>query len=388
MAKFFKYLAALATGLSTTAQADVTLDVTYLSVFEARPPTLSNLDAEPADIGVAGAMVGLSDNTTTGRFLGHNYSLNVVQLDEGTDAITAAKTALSDTQFLILDAPSAVQLAIADLPEAADALIFNTSAGDPNLRDTACRKNLLHTVPSDKMRTDALAQFFLKRRWDDLVMISGTHPQDLVYADAMRTSLEKFGLRLSDEKVWAFDADMRRSASQEIPLFTQDFGDYDVLILADELHDFGRYVLYNTWEARPVAGSEGLTAVTWSSVIEQWGAAQLQSRFEDEVARDMTSQDYAAWAAVRTLGEAVTRTNSNDFKTLRDYILSPDFELAGFKGRPLTYRGWNGQLRQPIAIAHPRALVAQAPLEGFLHQINELDTLGLDQPESNCEAFQ
>ena len=62
--------------------------------------------------------------------------------------------------------------------------------------------------------------------------------------------------------------------------------------------------------------------------------------------------------------------------------------LGGFKGRPLTYRGWNGQLRQPIAIAHPRALVAQAPLEGFLHQTNELDSLGLDRPESTCEAFE
>ena len=65
-----------------------------------------------------------------------------------------------------------------------------------------------------------------------------------------------------------------------------------------------------------------------------------------------------------------------------------DFELAGFKGRALTYRTWNGQLRQPIAIAHPRALVAQAPLEGFLHQTNELDSLGLDRPESKCEVFQ
>jgi ABC transporter substrate binding protein (PQQ-dependent alcohol dehydrogenase system) len=388
MKGIFTYLLAGLACTSGAAQAEVTLEVTYLSVFESLPPTLSNLDPEPADIGVAGAMVGLSDNTTTGRFLGHNYTLNVVQLDDGADVLQAARDALATSPYLILDAPPAMLLQIADLDAATDAIIFNTSAGDITLRDTSCRQNLLHTLPSDKMRTDALAQFFLMRRWDNLVMISGTHPQDLAYADAMRGSLTKFGMRLSDEKTWAFDADMRRAASQEIPLFTQELGDYDVMILADELHDFGRYVLYNTWEPRPVAGSEGLTAVTWSPVIEQWGAAQLQSRFEDAHDRDMTSQDYAAWAAMRTLGEAVTRTNANDPATLRAYILSPDFELAGFKGRPLTYRTWNGQLRQPIAIAHPRALVAQAPLEGFLHQTNELDTLGLDQPESNCEAFQ
>ncbi|MDX8348930.1 ABC transporter substrate-binding protein [Cognatiyoonia sp. IB215446] len=372
----------------TTARADVALNIGYLSVFEQQPPTLSNLDPEPEDIGLAGALTGLEDNTTTGRFLGHTYAISEVILEEGDDPLAAAADLLSQTSFVILDAPADTLLAIADLPEAQDALLFNAAAGDAALRNEACRANVLHTLPSDAMRTDALAQMFVKKRWGDLVMIAGTHPRDLAYADALRASLTKFGLELDAEKTWAFDADMRRAAAQEVPLFTQDFGDYDVLVVADELQDFGRYILYNTWQARPVAGSEGLTAITWSSVIEQWGAAQLQNRFEEAHGRNMTSQDYAAWAAVRSLGEAVTRTNAADLATLRDYILSGEFELAGFKGRPLTYRDWNGQLRQPIAIAHPRALVAQAPLEGFLHQTNELDTLGLDRPESNCEAFQ
>lgn len=370
------------------AHAEVTLNIGYLSVYQPQPPTLSNLDAKPDDLGLAGAQTGLEDNITTGRFLNHTYEITAVTLQDGAAPIDAALDLLSQTPFLVLDAPTDVMLAIADLAEAQGALLFNTSSGDLALRDDQCRGNLLHALPSDAMRTDALAQFFVMRRWNDLVMVSGVHAQDVAYADAMRRSLRKFGLDLSGEKVWDFEADMRRSASQEIPLFTQDLGDYDAMILADELHDFGRYVLYNTWQARPVTGSEGLTALTWSPVIEQWGAAQLQGRFEERHLRNMESQDYAAWAAIRTLGEAVTRTNTGDAETLRTYILSDDFELAGFKGRPLTYRDWNGQLRQPIAIAHPRALVAQAPLEGFLHQVNELDTLGLDRPESNCEAFE
>ena len=370
------------------ATADVALNVGYLSVEAHRPPTLSNLDPVPANLGLAGAQTGLQDNLTTGKFLGHGYSLIEVQVSVGEDPLEPARDLLQSTSFILLDAPAETLTAIADLPEAQGAILFNTSAGELSLRDTECRANLLHSLPSDAMRTDALAQFFVLRRWNDLVMITGSYAQDQAYAEAMRRSLKKFGMALSEEKSWAFDADMRRTASQEIPLFTQDLGDYDALIVADELHDFGRYVLYNTWQARPVVGSEGLSAVTWSPVIEQWGAAQLQSRFSDAHARDMASQDYAAWAAMRSLGEAVTRTNSADPDKLRSYILSDSFELAGFKGRPLTYRAWNGQLRQPIAIAHPRALVAQAPLEGFLHQTNELDSLGLDRPESQCEAFQ
>ncbi|WP_121022421.1 ABC transporter substrate-binding protein [Litoreibacter meonggei] len=368
--------------------ADVALKMSYLRVVVPSPPTLSNLDPIPDDLGIAGARTGLRDNLTTGKFLGHGYTLTETEVAIGNDPMAAAQDLLASSPYLILDAPPPLLTAIADLPEAQGAILFNTSSGDLALRDTDCRANLLHSLPSDAMRTNALAQFFVTKRWSDLVMISGSYPEDQTYAEAMRRSLKKFGMKLSGEKVWAFDADMRRTASQEIPLFTQEFGDYDAMILADEVHDFGRYVLYNTWEARPVTGSEGLSAVTWSPVIEQWGAAQLQSRFKDANARDMTSQDYAAWAAVRTLGEAVTRTNSADPDVLRAYILSDQFELAGFKGRPLTYRPWNGQLRQPIAIIHPRALVAQAPLDGFLHQTNELDSLGLDRPESQCEAFQ
>ena len=95
----------------------------------------------------------------------------------------------------------------------------------------------------------------------------------------------------------------------------------------------------------------------------------------------------AAKMAGFSVGEAVTRTNSEDPKKIKEFIMSDKFSLAGFKGRKLSYRTWNGQLRQPIPLTHPRALVALAPLEGYLHQHNELDTLGIDKRESACKAL-
>lgn len=372
---------------ASAAFADVSVTIHYLRQEIEQPPVLSNLDPIPQDLGLKGAELGLADNATTGRFMGQTWALEVTEVPIGGDLAEAARAALAATDLIVLDAPADAALALADLPEAAGALIFNSTAPDDRLRGADCRANLLHTLPSNAMRTDALAQFLLSRRWDDLAMITGTHPDDIAFGDAMRASLAKFGMRLSSEKTWAFDADMRRNASQEVPLFTQDLKAHDVLLIADEIQDFGRYIAYNTWTPRPVAGSEGLVPVAWAPVVEQWGAAQLQSRFTDLAARPMQSRDYAAWAAVRAIGEAVTRTGAADTATLRAYLLGPDFELAGFKGRPLSFRGWNGQLRQPIPLVTQRALVAQAPLEGFLHQVNELDTLGRDAPESDCMAF-
>lgn len=381
------FASVVAFGLTTSANAQIEIDIQYIKQLVDAPPTLSNLDPIPEDLGTHGAELGLQDNATTGRFLGQTYSLTVTEVDAGGDFAEAVRSALSSSDLLVLDAPQEQVLMAADMPETAGALLFNTRAADVALRSDACRANLLHTLPSYAMKADALMQFFVQRRWEDIALIAGERPDDQAWADTLENSARKFGLKFGARKTWVFDADMRRNASQEVPLFTQELGDYDVLLVADAADDFARYIPYNTWRPRPVAGSAGLRPVTWHRVVEQWGAAQLQSRFDTLADRPMQDRDYAAWAAVRAIGEAVTRTGAADAETLRAFMLSQEFELAGFKGAPLTFRTWNGQLRQPIPIVHERALVAQAPLEGFLHQRTELDTLGLDQPESLCTAF-
>jgi len=186
-------------------------------------------------------------------------------------------------------------------------------------------------------------QFAVKKRWEDLVLLIGSTPEDASYAQAIRRSAKKFGLELKRDQNWIFDADMRRQASAEVPLFTQKLGDYQALIIADERNDFARYVRYNTWLPRPVMGGDGLRSQAWARSVEQWGAAQLQSRFRDLADRDMRDIDYAAWVALRSIDEALVRTKFAELDTVKAYLLD-GIEVAGFKGRPLSYRQWNGQL--------------------------------------------
>lgn len=372
---------------AAAAQADVALHATYLKLEQPPAPVLSNLDSVPEDDGIAGARLGLMDNATTGRFLGQTFTLDVVSLPAGSDPLPSAEAALAAAPFLIVDARAEEVTAIADLQAAKNALIFSVSAADEGLRSADCRANLFHTGLSYSMRSDALMQTLLAKRWTTVALVTGSHPEDRLWAEALKGSVRKFGLNLVGELDWDERADLRRTASSEVPILTQDLPDHDIFLVADETDDFARYIAMNTWLPRPVAGSEGLMPVGWSTVVEQWGAAQLQGRFEEAANRAMRPRDYAAWAALRTLGEAVTRTGSTDSAILRAYILSDEFELAAFKGRPLSYRRWNGQLRQPVPVVTSRALVAEAPLEGFLHERNELDTLGLDRAESACTAF-
>jgi ABC transporter substrate binding protein (PQQ-dependent alcohol dehydrogenase system) len=89
--------------------------------------------------------------------------------------------------------------------------------------------------------------------------------------------------------------------------------------------------------------------------------------------------------AVRSVGEAVTKSKKTDPGEVSTFLRGPDFALPGYKGVPLTFRTWDQQLRQPILIVQPKALVSVAPEQGFLHQRTPLDSLGTDAPESECK---
>lgn len=385
----FLCLALTFAAVGGTAHAQTTqVDILFLQQQTPPPAVLSTLVAPPEDDALRGAELGVDDNNTTGRFLGQEYLLNAIVAGPDEDLIEKARSALAlGPRVVVVDAPADVLLALADLDEASDDLLLNARARDRRLRDADCRASIVHTVASRPMLADALMQFFAQRRWSRLFLVEGRRSADAAWASALAASADKFGLEIVRRVAWTADADLRRNAGQEVPLLTQARR-YDVVLVADEARDFSEFLLYNTWLPRPVAGSAGLVPTDWSAVVEQWGAAQLQSRFIELAERSMTAFDYAAWAAVRSIGEAVTRTKSADASIIREYLLSEDFELAGFKGSSLSFRGWNGQLRQRVPLVHANAVVANTPLDGFLHPVTELDTLGIDQPESTCNAFE
>jgi len=362
----------------------------YLTRQEDPRTPASFLEPVATDEGLQGARLALADNNSTGMFLNQSFRL-VEQVLPPDGDIAAGLKALADegVRFVVADLPGDALLAIADRPEARSMLLFNARAPDDALRNEQCRANILHTAASRRMLADALAQYLAWKKWSGWSLLIGRDPGDALYADAVRRAAKRFGGRIVAEKSWTFDTGNRRTDTgvttiqSDIPLATQG-PDYDVLVVADEAGNFGDYLDGRTWHPRPVAGTQGLIATAWSRVNEQWGGTQLQSRFEKLADRWMLPRDYAAWLAVRSVGEAATRTGATGFDDLVAYLRSPEFELAGFKGEALSFRKWDGQMRQPILIAGPRMLVSVSPQEGFLHPVTPLDTLGDDAPESKC----
>ena len=385
-------LAESAKDATPLAATDITsVPIGYLKQEVKRFIPLSRLNVEPEDIGIAGAEIALKDNNTTGRFTKQQFSLEVERVPVDGDAVAALnKLVESGHRFILVDAPAEVLLRLSDAAKDRDALLFNARATDVRLRQGDCRANVLHTAPDRAMLADALAQYLVWKKWQRWLVAKGVFPEDLDYLDALRRAAKRFGGTIVEEREYKETPGARRTdtgqqqVQRQMPVFTQGAPSFDVLVVADEREVFGPYLPYRTWDPRPVAGTAGLRAMSWHPAHEQWGATQMQNRFQRFAKRFMLPLDYQAWVAVRAVGEASSRVNPENFAAMNAHLRGDELELAAFKGQKVTFRKWDGQLRQPIIIADAELPVSMSPQQGFLHERAETDPLGIDEPESKC----
>ena len=276
--------------------------------------------------------------------------------------------------------------ALAELARRTRALpvvILNATAPDDRLRGEDCQPHLAHTGPSLLMQADALMQYLVFRKWTSLLVLQGPLPEDAQWVAAVQRAARKFGAKVVEVRPFQLTNDPRQREQTNVALLTGGV-EHDVVLVADSDGEFGRYVPYQTLRPRPVVGTVGLVPEAWHWSWERNGGPQLNSRFEKKTGRRLTGQDWAVWVAVKAIVQSALRTRSVEFEANRRYLFGEQMNLDGFKGNPLSFRAWDRQLRQPLFLSTANAVIQRAPLRGFLHQTNELDTLGLDQPETAC----
>jgi ABC transporter substrate binding protein (PQQ-dependent alcohol dehydrogenase system) len=371
----------------------VNIQILYVKEDRQKELPLSLLDQPNADDGVAGAKLGIADDNTTGRFLNQTFKMDVLEGNVDDLIKGATEKAAAGDAFIIADMEPDSLLKFADALKDKPALIFNVGNPDDRLREEDCRANVMHTAPTRTQLADALAQYLVWKRWPNWLMVVGPSPNDQLLAEAYRRAAKKFGAKIVEERQFKVDTGNRRAdggfeqIQQQIPQFMQGAKDHDVVVVIDEDQVFADYFAYRTWIPRPIVGSAGLVPSSWHPALELWGGTQFQNRFKRLTGRTMRPLDYDAWVATRAIGEAASRKQTSDFKTLKDFMHSPSFEVAAFKGVATSFRSWNGQLREPLIVSTPKLLVSVSPQQGFLHQFSVLDTLGLDKPETKCKAY-
>ena len=381
--------AAMLASLTASAQEPPrTLPIGFISLSDDPRfnPALAyyQIPVRPWGPALNGAELGIIDSLQIGQQIQINFSIEGANEASGAALVAAIRTwADQGVHFVVADLPVDVLLEVADGVADLPVTLFNISASEDSLRGVDCRANVIHVIPSYRMLTDAMVQFMVVKRWRNILVLQGPTAEDAGMVEALRQSASLFGARIVDVRPFVVENDPRNPQVNNVALLTAG-GAYDVIYVADRDGEFAHRVPYETNDPRPVIGSAGLVATAWHWAWERQGSPQLNARFEYFYGRHMGAVDWAAWAAVRAVTQAALRTDSTAYEELLPYLLSDRLSLDGVKASPMSVRSWDHQLRQPILLATGNAVVQWAPVEGFVHATNDLDTLGVDAFQSAC----
>ena len=325
-----------------------------------------------------------------------------VALDEGEFELQAADAAVALTKLTagtLEAARAAAQAAeragaavlLADLPadwllavvDAVKLPVINIGDAADRLRQQDCRARLFHIIPSERMRADALAQTLVSRKWSKLLLLVGASAQDQLRSATVQASIKRYGLQVVAVKPFKLSGDPRERDLAN-PLLLTAGSTYDAVWVVDSDGEFARGLPYRIVLPRPVVGDAGLVAVAWHAQFERYGAPQVTRRFAKSAKRPMTAHDWAAWMAGKALIAAASAAPKGPAAAWAQALATT--ALDGSKGGSLTFRPWDGQLRQTVLLTDGQGVISQAPIDGLLHPSNVLDTLGADAPEKQCKA--
>ena len=365
--------------------AAATLKATLIS--PENDPRLDRTRVERAYLGHAGGpaadgvQVALDEGGFELEAAGASIALSPATARSVESARTAAQAAEKAGAALILtDLPADWTLAVAD---AVKLPVLNLGAPDDSLRQQNCRPRLYHLLPSERMRADAVAQTLVSRKWSKLLLLIGPSPQDQQRAATAQASIKRYGLQVVASKPFKLSTDPRERDLAN-PLLLTAGNAYDAVWVVDSDGEFARGLPYRTVLPRPVVGDAGLVALAWHAQFERYGAPQVSRRFFKAAKRAMTDRDWAAWMAGKTLLALATAAPKGPNSAWAQVLAKTSVD--GSKGVNLSFRAWDGQLRQTLLLTDGQGVIAQAPIEGLLHPTDVLDTLGADAPEKLCKA--
>ena len=320
---------------------------------------------------------------------GASLAIDTVVVADAADVKAAAAAAeKAGAAALLTDLPAGLTLAAA---AATQLPVLNLFTAADSLRGADCRKNLLHIGPSERMRADAVAQTLVARNWRQVLLLVSQAPADAERGAVAAAAIQRYGLKLVGRKPFKLSADPRERDLANPLLLTgtaSGGGAYDVVWVVDADGEFAMNLPYRTALPRPVVGDGGLVALAWSARYERFGAPQVTRRLTRAADRPMDAHAWSAWLGGKALiAAAVAASNLPKVGPVAAFAAAlAKAELDGSKGVAMSFRAWDGQLRQPLLLSDGQAVIATAPADGILHPTNALDALGADAPEKLCKA--
>jgi ABC-type branched-subunit amino acid transport system substrate-binding protein len=356
----------------------------------------AQLGAEEADItaGMFGTKVELiiEDGVTPANMLALVRKLSA---PEHLTAIIAA-----------LDDPSTASLSAFTQQERL--VCLNTTARGGELRGEKCHRSTFHVEPDFAMYTHAMGQWLMqndRKHWYYVVSEAGFGQE--VYHRSRRFLQHQGGADLGRSVITSGQSDYQDVLTH---LGGVEAEAVVVALAGDELRHFLEQYrisglktllagipldMIALWQAN-LESLQGVWVTCWYHGLERFSARELNRRFYRRFEKPAEGFAWTNWAAVKLVLEGVLRSASTEASALVNYLESvPPFD--GHKGRSLTFRDWNHQLRQPIYVLKSREdkpenpwdrlqLIGELPSTAAPGRsvVEVLDTLGEPPTESLC----
>jgi branched-chain amino acid transport system substrate-binding protein len=366
--------------------------------------------AEMASYAVMGAQLGTEEAEVTAGMFGTKVEL-VIEDTVTAENVVATVSRLSGQANLLAIIGALDDLGTATLSDAAQQqrLVFvNAAARGGALRSEKCHRYTFHVEPELAMYADAIGQWLLqnnRKRW--YFVVSGDSFGQEIYRRASDLLRRQGGMDLGrsssapgERNYQAVLAQLARVEAEVIM----------VALMGEELRHFlaqskaaglttliagAPLDMVAMWRGDP-APAQGVWATSWYHELERYSGRELNRRFVRRFGKPAEAYAWANWAAVKLLVEGALRRASADSVALINYLESaPPFD--GHKGKALTFREWNHQLRQPLFIVKAREaepenawnlfeVVAEMPPPAARGKpaAELLDTLGESKADSNC----
>lgn len=302
---------------------------------------------------------------------------------------------------------------------------LNVGAPDDVLRGDACNPYMFHVEASAAMYLDALTAWFVRagyRRW--FYVYEGSDQGQALYQRAVRAlQLRHWGAAEVGRAVvppgqepGAWLASEMRSARPDVTLLLLPpkaqlnfFRQPELLAMAGTVTGFPhpvtqcRSFLARLAQVAPQS-ARLYRAALWEATLDAYGARELNSRFAARWDRPMDPPAWAAYQAVKIVCDAALAAGSFDPPALLAQLRARDAVFDVYKGIGVSFRPWDGQLRQSLYLVKAErvdtggglaAALQAAVLVGELPEIyrpgtdliERLDQLGDLERQSRCRSF-
>jgi branched-chain amino acid transport system substrate-binding protein len=385
------------------SQAPQVVRIAHLSRRQGR-------EAEMATYAIMGAQLGAEEAAVTAGMFGTKVELSIEDAVTPENILSLARKLSNQEQMpaVIAALDDRTTAKLSEVAQQEGMVCLNTSARGGALRGEKCQGSTFHVEPDVAMYTHAMGQWLLqnnRKRWHYVVSEEAFGQE--VYHRGSRFLQLQGGTELGRSVVTAGQSDYKDVRAQLAR------GDAEAIVVAlrgEELRNFLEQYkaaglkallagvpldMVALWQMNPES-LQGVWVSSWYHGLERFSARELNRRFIRRFERPAEGFAWANWAAVKIVLEGVLRSASTDATALVNYLKGAT-QFDGHKGRALTFREWNHQLRQPLYVLKAREekpqkgwdlleLIGEMPPPAARGQsvMQVLDTLGEAKTDSAC----